>query len=123
MRACALVNLLGGPPIYRRSRTNTSSLRLVSCATRLSASDSNATYRPVAETAGLVLSELACCPVAFTDTRRVTPRYRSRTNTSSEPLVSSATRFDTREENASIYLFAADVLWPVLAHLVPYNVQ
>ena len=56
---------------------NTSLNPFVSAATRLTASDSNATTAPVPLTAGLTLSPLACVPPFPTLTLVVAPLRRS----------------------------------------------
>ena len=87
-------------PVWR-SRTNTSSLPLVSPGTRLLASELKATKRPSAEIAGSKLSPLPWTPPGPRLTRWVVPVWRSRTNTSSTPLVSPGTRLVASESKAT----------------------
>jgi hypothetical protein len=54
-----------------RSRTKTSATAFVSWPTRLAASDTNTTYRPVAETEASVLAPAPCASPLLTDTRTV----------------------------------------------------
>ena len=76
-----------------RSRTNTSGCPLVSPGTRLVAADQKATKRPSALIAGEgELLPSAWAPVVVRLTRSVLPVSRSRTNTSTTPLVSPGTR-------------------------------
>lgn len=70
--------------------------------TRSPADEWNTTYRP----SGLMLgsrasSPAACAPPVLTLARSVVPNSQSRTNTSLNPLVSPATRFDAPEMNAT----------------------
>src|SRR5690606_34511413 len=76
-----------------RSNTNTSGWRFVSPGTRLVARDSNTTNRPSGLMVGAWLVPSACAPLLETDTRSVVPVARSRTKTSTRPLVSPGTRF------------------------------
>jgi len=89
-----------------RSRTNTSSVLLVSAAIRFDALEVNETFRPWAEIAGSSLAPLPSVPAVATDTRLVTLSTHSRTNTSGLPLVSVATRLVAREVNATYRLSA-----------------
>jgi hypothetical protein len=83
-----------------RSRTNTSPVLKVSPGTRSDALEKNATYRPSPEIAGSAAKSLAWAPLLLTDTRRVVPADRSRTNTS-WPLVSPGTKFEALEAKAT----------------------
>jgi hypothetical protein len=73
-------------------RTNTSTAPLVSPTTRLEAIPVNATESPSPEIAWISAPEGGCAPPTPTPARVVVPLGRSRTNTSSAPLVSPATR-------------------------------
>jgi hypothetical protein len=75
--------------------------KLPSPATRLSASEVNATNRPSALIDGPVLSLLPSVPALVTLTRSVVCVCRSNTNTSKRPLVSPGTRFDSQESKAT----------------------
>lgn len=68
---------------------------------RFDARDSNATKRPSAESEGRALYCSPCAPDEATLTRVVTPAATSRTNTSSAPLVSPATRSGAPDEKAT----------------------
>jgi hypothetical protein len=80
-----------------RSCTNTSSLPLVSPATRVDAVEENATRRPSALMAGVQLRPFPCPPRLDMLTRDVVPVCRSCTNTSKFPLVSPATRLEAAD--------------------------
>src|SRR5919107_2507025 len=85
----------------RRSRTNTSFIPLVSRRTRFVAAEVKATYRPFAEIVGSTLPLSPCRPFAPTETRCTRPDRRSRTKTSSAPLVSPGTRLDASDTKAT----------------------
>ena len=91
----------------QRSWTKTSTLLLVSPATRLLASEEKATTRPSALMAGLdrmpmkPLGPLPSCPRLLTLTRSVLPVRRSRTKMSAVSFVSPGTRSVARDENAT----------------------
>src|SRR5204863_59451 len=76
-----------------RSRRKSS----VSCPTRLVAPDAKATKRPSAEIEGAKLRPSPCTPAELRLTRLVFWAFRSRTKTSSEPLVSLPTRLVAAE--------------------------
>jgi hypothetical protein len=84
-----------------RSWTKMSVLPLVSPGTRLVADDAKATKRPSPLTAGPVLLPFACLPLLLTLTRWVLPLARSRTTTSTAPLLSPPTRLVAAESNAT----------------------
>src|SRR6266508_2882130 len=91
-----------------RSRTNTSGDPFVSASTRFDANESKTTYRPSADRARAAKSacrvqllSFGCAPPVPTETRCVVPATRSRTNTSVAPFVSSGTRFEAHEVNAT----------------------
>src|SRR5690606_19817925 len=85
----------------RRSRTNTSPAPLRSSGTRLDADDRKATNRPSAEIEGPSDSEVAWTPPAPTEIRSVVTAWRSRTNTSATPFVSTPTRLLALDTNAT----------------------
>src|SRR5215210_9098127 len=68
---------------------------------RSPASETNATrvQRPLTATSETV--PVDCRPRELTETRRIEPLRRSRTNASGRPLVSPGTRFDAAETNAT----------------------
>jgi hypothetical protein len=106
-RLSSLPGAPSNPPLTRlvhpinRSWTNTSRNTLVSPGTRFVESDTNATYRPSAEMDGAQLAPFPSTPLRSTLTRVVTPATRSRTNTSSTPLVSPPTRFRAEDLKAT----------------------
>ena len=98
-----------------RSRTKTSNSSLVSPATRLLASELNATKRPSALMAGKRLCSSPSLPSLATLTRSVVPLSRSWTKTSSSKLMSPATRLLAMDVNATkrpSALMAAPLLSP-----------
>ena len=98
-----------------RSRTYTCPTPFVPPATRVVASDENATYRPSALMEASQLRLFPCSPVLDTLTLVVVPVCRSRTNTSSTPFLSPATRFVASDENATYRpspLIEGEELWP-----------
>src|SRR4051794_5956356 len=115
--------------------TNTSVWPSVSFATRLVASERNATTSPSAEIDGVKLAPFACVPSEATLTSRVVPVWRSRTKTSDSPLASFGTRLSAHDENATYrpsaeadgQLLFADVSPPPAATLtrtvVPWAAQ
>ena len=89
VRAPAAVSSNTPLPSASRSCRNTSRTPLVSPATRVDASDQNATYRPLALIRGRPLAPLPWPPSLATLTRVTVPVTRSRTTTSGTPLLSS----------------------------------
>src|SRR6478609_10520582 len=74
---------------------------LVSPASRLVASDANATHRPSSEMDGKELGPSPCAPLSATLMRATCFVRLSRTNTSVVPLVSPGTRLLASEWNAT----------------------
>ena len=99
--SCAQGHDRGPAEPVSRSRTNTSVLPFVSAGARLAADESKATKRPSSLNSGLVLMPSPCFPLLLRLTPSVLPLERSRTNTSTAPLVSPATRFAADESNAT----------------------
>jgi hypothetical protein len=95
-----------------RSWTKMSVLPLVSPGTRLVADDEKETKRPSPLRSGPLLLPFASLPLLVTLTRWVLPLARSRTNTSTAPLLSPPTRLVAAESNAttSPLLFTAGAL-------------
>src|SRR5690606_34468890 len=98
-------------PVWRSWR-KTSVAAFESLGTRLVESDWKATNRPSAEIAGLDEGRFPSVPLESTETRVVTPVWRSWTNTSQVPLVSPGTRFDAKDPKAT-YRPSADIAAPV----------
>ena len=88
-------------PVLRSWTKTSNEQQSLSPATRLRASELNATMRPSAEIAGSSLKPLPCPPVDDTLTRSVVPVFRSRTKMSSAPFVSPATRLLAYETKAT----------------------
>ena len=80
-----------------RSRTKTSTVPLLSRATRLEASDSKATNRPSPLTVESRLRPFVSSPLPVKLVRVVDPVSRSLTKMSSDPLVSPSTRLEAKE--------------------------
>src|SRR3954452_8854926 len=99
--------------------TNTSVWPSVSFATRLVASERNATTSPSAEIDGVKLAPFACVPSEATLTSRVVPVWRSRTKTSDSPLASFSTRLWAYYENAQSHPSAEEYCKLLLAVLSP----
>src|SRR5204863_3677806 len=84
-----------------RSRTKTSRTWFVSPATRLDASETNATDRPSAEMDAPKLDPFPEPPPRDTVTSEVSPVARSRTKTSRRWFLSFPTRLPAEESNAT----------------------
>lgn len=78
-----------------------SCLALRSLRTRLVASEEKATYRPLAEIAGLLLPALAWVCDPPIETREVRPASRSRTKMSPWPLLSALISRVANDEKAT----------------------
>src|SRR5262249_39101757 len=88
-------------PVQVLSSRNTSRTAFVSLSTRFVALLSNTTNVPSADIAGALLVELPSNPNELMLQREVAPACKSRTNTSSAPLVSPGTRLEAWLLNAT----------------------